>query len=53
MNLPEGYFNDDFGKVRQLPTFRPQSGNAVLTGNNLGAERSANVINFEPKKSAS
>jgi Zn-dependent peptidase ImmA (M78 family)/transcriptional regulator with XRE-family HTH domain len=56
MNLPEGYFSDDFGQVRHLPTFKPITipvENNLLTGNRVGAERTTNVINFEPKKSAS
>jgi Zn-dependent peptidase ImmA (M78 family)/transcriptional regulator with XRE-family HTH domain len=48
MNLPEGYFSDDFGRVRQLPTFKP-----MTTSRSIGGERGANVIDFETKKSAS
>jgi hypothetical protein len=48
MNLPEGYFNDDFGQLRQLPTFKP-----MTTPRSVGGERGANVIDFEAKKSAS
>jgi Zn-dependent peptidase ImmA (M78 family)/transcriptional regulator with XRE-family HTH domain len=45
MNLPEGYFNDDFGQVRQLPTVKP-----TLVPSEVAVGRSGNVINFEPKK---
>lgn len=45
MNLPEGYFNDDFGQVRQLPTVKPTLGPVEAS-----IERTDNVIYFEPKK---
>jgi hypothetical protein len=46
MNLPEGYFNDDFGRVRYLPSLKQS---ALSTEER--AARGANVIDFEPKKS--
>ena len=46
MNLPEGYFDEDFGQLRQLPTVKP----ALVVPSQV-FERSGNVINFEPKKS--
>ena len=45
MNLPEGYLDDDFGQVRQLPTIKP----TLVTSGGI-SERGTNVINFEPKK---
>jgi Zn-dependent peptidase ImmA (M78 family)/transcriptional regulator with XRE-family HTH domain len=45
MNLPEGYFDEDFGRVRQLPTVKP-----TLVPNGAVVERGSNVITFEPKK---
>jgi len=51
MNLPEGYFNDDFGQVRHLPTFKMVIQEAPASPR-FGIDKSDNVITFEPKKSA-
>lgn len=45
MNLPEGYFDPNFGNVRHLPTLK-------LVAQPTNAERGANVVDFEPKKPA-
>jgi Zn-dependent peptidase ImmA (M78 family) len=44
MNLPEGYFDEDFGQVRQLPTIKAvmEPARKIPSG--------SNVIDFEPKK---
>jgi Zn-dependent peptidase ImmA (M78 family)/transcriptional regulator with XRE-family HTH domain len=42
MNLPEGYFNEDFGQLRQLPTLKP---NVETVGQNTGK-----VIDFESRR---
>jgi Zn-dependent peptidase ImmA (M78 family) len=45
MNLPEGYFDDEFGQIRHLPTVKP-----TLMPSGAIVDRVGNVITFEPKK---
>ena len=45
MNLPEGYFDDDFGRLRHFPTVKP-----TLAPNGAVVDRVGNLITFEPKK---
>jgi Zn-dependent peptidase ImmA (M78 family)/DNA-binding XRE family transcriptional regulator len=47
MNLPEGYLSDDFGQIRQLPTFKVE-GSAFI---GASEERGPNVVDFDRKKS--
>lgn len=44
MNLPEGYFDEDFGELRQLPTIKAVTETATRNAGN------GNVIDFESKK---
>jgi Zn-dependent peptidase ImmA (M78 family)/transcriptional regulator with XRE-family HTH domain len=43
MNLPEGYFNEDFGELRSLPTIKPDL-------QIVGGKDSATIFDFESKK---
>jgi Zn-dependent peptidase ImmA (M78 family) len=43
MNLPEGYFDEDFGNIRHLPTLK-------LVEQSANAARGTNVVDFELKK---
>lgn len=47
MNLPEGYLSDDFGQMRQLPTFKVEGSTSIGTS----GERGPNVVDFDRKKS--
>jgi hypothetical protein len=47
MNLPEGYFHEDFGQVRQLPTIK------VVSESSGKSPSIGNVIDFGSKKTLS